>query len=485
LKRAALLLLSLGLLALPAAAPAADSVYWTNLQGSTGISYANLDGSGGGGLSTAGANVSDPQGIALDPAAGRVYWSSTVGTVSISWANLDGSGGGDLNTTGATLVEPKGVGIDKATGRIYWANGPPEEGISWANLDGSGGGDLNTTGATMDAPAGIAVDRTGGRVYWANFELGSNKVSYANLDGSGGGDLDQPSTDNGTAVALDPATGRVYWGELNGEISYLSPDGTGGGFVNTAGATVTVFLRGIAIDPVTNRVFWVSEQIAPGISFAALNGSGGGDLVTSGAIVNQPHAIALLRAPSGTAVPAIGGRAAIRSTLTCSQGGWAADLPGSQFYRAPRSFAYRWLKGGAEIASAVEASYRPAKPGSYACQVTATNHAGSNTQASAAVQVRAGTASAAGVALVKGGRALLKLRCGGIPCEGVARLKRGKASIGKANFTIAARKKKTVRVKLKQKGMKLLAKAARHRLKVKLAGSGVKKRTVTLKPAGG
>ena len=121
-------------------------IYWAN-QDSATISYANLDGSGHGGqLNLTGATITKPHGIAVDPAAGRLYWADTGGT--ISYANLDGSGGGDLDITGATPDAPYGVTIDPAAGRIYWAN-LGNNTIAYANLDGSGGGGLlDITGST-------------------------------------------------------------------------------------------------------------------------------------------------------------------------------------------------------------------------------------------------------------------------------------------------------------------------------------------------
>src|SRR6266540_732268 len=117
-------------------------------------------------------------------AADRVYWANG-GNDTISFANLNGTGGGDLGTSGATASAPSGVAIDPAAGRIYWANSNANK-ISFANLDGSGGGgDLNTTGATVNGPEGVAIDPAAGRIYWANY--GDNKISFADLDGSGGG----------------------------------------------------------------------------------------------------------------------------------------------------------------------------------------------------------------------------------------------------------------------------------------------------------
>jgi Glycine rich protein len=95
---------------------------------------------------------------------------------------------------------------------------------------------------------------------------------------------------------------------------------------------------------------------------------------------------------------------------------------------------------------------------------------------------RPGSASAARVAKVKGGKALLKLRCrGGGPCKGVVKLLIGRKLIGKARFSIAAGKAKVVKVKLRGKGKALVRKAGKRRLKVKLTGTGVKRRTVVLK----
>jgi hypothetical protein len=148
--------------ALPASARAADVVYWAN-GGNNTISFARLDGSGGGDLPTTGATVAGPRGVALDPAAGRIYWANT-GNNTISFAGLDGSGGGgDLATTGATLTRPIGVALDPAAARIYWTNDDATGNqLSFARLDGSGGGDLPTTGATARSPAGPPARRSRG-----------------------------------------------------------------------------------------------------------------------------------------------------------------------------------------------------------------------------------------------------------------------------------------------------------------------------------
>ena len=375
---------------LPASARAADEVYWANQFGNK-ISFARLDGSGGGDLTTTGATVDFPSGVALDPAAGRIYWANlhltTFNADSISFARLDGSGGGDLTTTGATLDGAYGVALDPAAGRIYWANAVGER-ISFARLDGSGGGDLTTTGATVDRPVGVALDPAAGRIYWANRDGG--KISFARLDGSGGGDLTTTgaTVDGPTGVALDPAAGRIYWAtQFGNKISFARLDGSGGGDLTTTGATVAS-PYGVALDPAAGRIYWANVA-GNTISFARLDGSGGGDLTTGGATLGSPLFAALLERPSGAGAPLIGGGSLVGATLSCSQGSWASDLLPALLYRAPRGFAYGWSRDGAALAGAATSSLTATAAGAYRCQVTATNQAGSATQTSATHSVAA------------------------------------------------------------------------------------------------
>ena len=279
-----------------------------------------------------------PDGLALDPAAGKIYWAN-FGTHEISWAYLNGRGGGEVFTGTATVLGPSGVALDLAGGKIYWANyvdatNTPFR-ISDANLDGSGGADLNTTGATVEGPRGVALDPAARRIYWAN---ANGPISYANLDGSGGGDLPIAP-----ALTTDPI--------------------------------------GIAIDPTANRVYW-TDYLGGTISFARLDGSDAATLNTSVAV--SPAFPVLLRGPASAATPAITGGSAPGAMLSCSSGKWAPDLEGSFLYRAPRSFAYQWIRDGIEIDGATSNMYAATQDGDYRCRVTASNAAGSVTQISAA-----------------------------------------------------------------------------------------------------
>jgi hypothetical protein len=370
-------------------------VYWANggSPNANRISFANLDGSGGGNLSTAGASSGQPRGVALDVAGGRVYWtnpndaSPTNGR--ISFANLDGSGsGGDLNTTGATINRPNAAAVYPAAGRIYWANELGDR-ISFANLNNTGGGDLITTGATLDVPIAPVVDPGSGRIYWGNANP-VNVISFANLDGSGGGNLNTSgaTVKNPHGLALDPVAGRIYWANIGTTaspvhtISYANLNGTGGGDLNPAGATVNVPV-GVAIDPAARRIYWANHG-GNRISFANLDGSGAGDLSTPGATLQGARSPVLLKAPSGAGGPQLTGGSAVGSVLTCSPGSWAQDLLGSWLYRAPQRLDYSWTRDGAGIAGASGNTYAAAAPGGYRCTVTASNAAGSSSQTSAA-----------------------------------------------------------------------------------------------------
>jgi hypothetical protein len=68
--------------------------------------------------------------------------------------------------------------------------------------------------------------------------------------------------------------------------------------------------------------------------------------------------------------------------LACSTGGWLADLIPAFLFRAPQGFAYQWSRDGADISGATSSSYLARVSGSYSCQVTAANAAGTASQTS-------------------------------------------------------------------------------------------------------
>jgi DNA-binding beta-propeller fold protein YncE len=372
-------------------AMSANTIFWTSPYSSPNrIFFANLDGSSGspGTLPTTGATVNTPWEPAPDPAAGKIYWANYSGN-KISWANLDGSGGGDLNTGSATVSGPDGAVVDHAAGKIYWPNYSGNK-ISWANLDGSGGGDLNTGSATVSGPIGVAIDTAAGKIYWANYS--GNKISFAKLDGSGGGDLNIVGTTVSSpwGVTIDSALGKIYWGNFTTDaLDYANLDGTGGGVLSTPGAAQSGPMPG-AVDPTTGRIYWANWN-AGTIVFGKSDGSFGGGTLYS---TSQPAMPAILRSPTGTGAPSITGASTVGSTLSCSQGSWAPDLLGELLYRAPQGIGHQWSLNGADLAGAVQGSITASTPGDYRCKVTATNFAGSTAQESAPFTVSAPVVSA-------------------------------------------------------------------------------------------
>ena len=365
----------------PSAALGADRVYW-NDQSDDDIAFANLDGSGGGDLSTGSAHDDGPSGLAIDSAAGRIYWANSGGSDTISFANLDGSGGGDLNTDGATVDQPLAVAIDPEARRIYWGNTGAAPTISFAKLDGSGGGDLDVGAAPIGFPFALAIDPAAGRIYWGDGLTGT--ISFAKLDETGGGELDTDGVIDGPrGVAIDAAAGRIHWINAGGDLSIWSAklDGTDDVRLASAGATVAA-PQGLAIDPAAERIYW-GEEGGVTLASARLDGSGGTNLVTS-TIGSSSGYPALLMTPEPVVPPSITGGTDEEPLLTCTEGEWAPDLAGSFLYQAPQSLSFQWSRDGADIAGATEITLPPdTTGGTYRCRVTAENAAGAGSQVSA------------------------------------------------------------------------------------------------------
>jgi len=387
------------LLWIASSAKASEVIYWDNYDTNPdSVSFANIDGSGGGALNLTGATeFQSPEGMAYDSVTNRLFVANSGGPQGqITFINLDGSGAGSFHASGAPVEGPEGVTIDPATRTIYWINAEPTpETISWARLDGTAGGTLSTTGATLNGPIRLAIDPVGGKVYWGNNVSSSASVSFANVNNSGGGNLSLAGATPPEAVegiAVDPAGGRVYWLDNNAEkVSFASLGGGGGGDVNLAGA---IFKEpyGMALDPSVGRLYWgnYNQGSAEGtgaIGFAGIGGGGAGINIAT-APVKGPQDPVVLKSPSGTGAPAVTRSATSRSSLSCSTGGWAADYPGSFVYQAPRSFAYQWTRNGTPITGATATTFNATSAGAYVCTVTATNQIGSTAQASAAVKVK-------------------------------------------------------------------------------------------------
>lgn len=383
-------------------AGAADSVYWSSYEGDT-ISHAAIGGGGGGDVPIAGTTVEGPFGVAIDPAEGKLYWTNWDGD-SIGVSNLDGSGAGLLNTEGTTLDGPSGLVIDPATRRIYWGNSEINT-ISYANLNGSGGGNLNTTGATVLRPYGIGFDPKTQRIFWPNYD--DNSISYANVDGSGGSDLDTTGAelDQPVGISIYAPNNLVFWGNAHANsIASASLEGGDGRALDPQGAVVEQ-PEGLAIDAAANRVYWANVKTGT-IAFAGLDGGTSGALNTAGANTEYVSFPVVLKTPVNTVLPSTvapkpilvatvkkkGAPPFVESqtqTFSCSQGSWAGDLDEAYIYRAPRSFAYRWLRNERPIPGATSSTYAATEVGDYACRVTATNGAGPTAETTSPTNIQA------------------------------------------------------------------------------------------------
>jgi hypothetical protein len=194
--------------------------------------------------------------------------------------------------------------------------------------------------------------------------------------------------------------------------------------------------------------------------------------------------------PTVSAAPALTGTAAVGGVLSCSQGTWTNN---------PTSLTYRWLRNGSAIAGQSANTYtvQGADLGTgIACEVTATNGAGSTGATSNTVAIPKPTPGKVVVesASVKGATVTVTLRCtGSNACSGVVKLiakvkaGRGKhrkahsTTIGVASYSMALGKHSTLRVQLTGNGRKLLRNAGRKGLEVEVAGSNVQVHTVLLR----
>jgi hypothetical protein len=228
--------------------------------------------------------------------------------------------------------------------------------------------------------------------------------------------------------------------------------------------------------------------------------------------------------PALMTAPALAGDPSVGSTLSCSEGAWS---------NYPTAIAYAWQRNGATIAGQSGSTYVVTSSDertSLTCAVTVSNGAGSAsatsntlvvfprveetkpaennpppppssptptptpTPAPTPVPVK-GQATAMGNATASGNTVTVSLKCNGQgACEGTLKLvyeakvknAKGKTTvkkvaIGSASFEIAVGKSKAIKVKLNSKGAAYLAEAGKQGLKVRLTGSGVKGRTLTIK----
>jgi DNA-binding beta-propeller fold protein YncE len=194
------------------------------------------------------------------------------------------------------------MAVDPVTGRLYiaaYSNGPSSEGqIVFANLAGGGGGIFNAPGAPVDSPEGLTIDPATRTMYWINHG-DVDSIAWAKLDGSAGGTLNLAGANFNEPyrLALDPVAGRVYWGSENKEsgdlvISYANVNNSGGGNLITTGTAPVTSINGLSVDPAHGRVYWLNENTET-LSYTNLDNTGGGEVDTTGSTFDGPYGLAL------------------------------------------------------------------------------------------------------------------------------------------------------------------------------------------------
>ena len=204
---------ALGALALPAAAPAADQLFWADYNSGT-VGRADLTGAN---AATFGG-LNGPYGLAIDAAAGRVFVGEYSGD-RVSAANLDGSGLAPLYSDAAVIDASYGLSLDPVVGRLFWASddGAANNTLGAVRTDGIGGGVFLGGVPQFNDPVSPVVDPARNKIYWLNF--GNGTIGYADLDtGANAGTitLSGPCTSapiaNAYGMAVDPVAGRLVIG---------------------------------------------------------------------------------------------------------------------------------------------------------------------------------------------------------------------------------------------------------------------------------
>ena len=322
--RRAVLVVALGVLALPAGAGA--FVYWANESGNT-IGRANLDGSAPNQYFITGA--SSPVGVAVD--GSHIYWANESAN-SIGRANLDGSAPNQYFISGAD--HPKWVAVDGS--HIYWANTTADT-IGRANLDGSSPEQSFITGAGL--PSGVAVD--GDHVYWAS-QSPADTIGRANLDGSSP-EQSFIAASNPQGVAVDDS--HIYWANQGAAtIGRANLDGSSPNQSLISGGNIVC---GVAVDG--THVYWANALGEATIGRANLDGSSPNQSLISGAshpcgvavdpfplattlqVTCAPVVVKLLGRAECTAGVAdtLAGQIAPSGTVTFSSNGGAGDFSSS------------------------------------------------------------------------------------------------------------------------------------------------------------
>ncbi len=387
----------------------------------------------------------------------------------------------DLSVVGADAYV-SGAAVDPAGNMVvlWWRSNGTHQVIQAASKPAGGAWlaptTLSAAGQTAHAPD-VAVDQAGNAIaVWqrendgTNFTIQSASKPVGALSWGTPVDLSVAGQDaGGASVAVTPAGDAVaVWSRVDGasEIVQGTSKATGGAWrapVDISAPGAVSYAGDVAID-------------AAGNAAAVLRSKSGASSVVQAATYD-----AIAPQVRGLAIPASGPAGKPLPFSVSATDTWSA------------LGAIDWRFGDNSSAAGASTTHAYKKPGSYEVTVAAADGAANTTSASGRIAIW--QVKGKRVARVKRGKARLRLRCHGpVRCQASARLsvkvgsKRGKRrstwrGIGKGGFKIAARKAKTISIKLKPRGLKRLRGVGPAGLKVRLSGTGVKTRTVVLKPA--
>ena len=204
----------------------------------------------------------------------------------------------------------------------------------------------------MSGPYGLAIDLTAGRIYWANVH--DNTIRGAPL--AGGGSVDTlygpaEGVNAPYAVAIDPADAI--------SIVRAPPSSALARWVTSAIEAIVGVLQSLGRPERTTigRIYWTNNGDNT-IRGAELAIRGAVDVLYGGPGrgVNWPYFLAVLRAPVGTAAPAISGGAGLGQPLSCSRALGRATWP------APPSFERRRALRTSGYAAAPTSAVPPSGP---------------------------------------------------------------------------------------------------------------------------
>jgi hypothetical protein len=412
----------------------------------------------------------------------------------------------------------------------------------WERFDGSddivqaasrpsGGGwespdDLSAEGQNAEAPQ-VAVNPAGEAIaVWARFD-GSDDIIQSATRPPGGawafsGNLSaEGQSAESPQVAIDPAgDAAAVWARENGGLTSIvqgTDRAAGGTWQTPVPLTATGLVAAeepqVAVDPAGNVIaVWSISDGSPNIVQSASKPVGGPwqprtTLSVIGHNSTEPQ-VALDPAGDGVAVWARdNGANRIAQAIGYDGAGpllHAVSIPAAGTVHQPISFSaspfdvwsaigpVQWSFGDGEGGGGTSLRHAYGIPGVYQVGVTAADVLGNASAASATVTIYP-KASASRNVRVRGGRALLRLRCPSpAGCEGTLRLMAGvrlqrrgrrfarRLEIGAIAFRILGATTTTVPVPLNAQGKALVRGAPHSGVKAQLTGPGVKHRLVAL-----